>query len=77
MAHHYASEQKDESYLKTKAWAARYLGISPAGVDRLRSSGALPFVRIGGLVRFDPSQLAEFVKQRTMRRDSASGGAAA
>ncbi|MGA2184766.1 MAG: helix-turn-helix domain-containing protein [Bryobacteraceae bacterium] len=70
--------QQNETYLKTKQQTARFLGISPAGVDRLRNSGALPCVRVGGLVRFDPRHLAEFVEQRTTRRELPnSGGAAA
>jgi hypothetical protein len=41
-------------------------------VERLMRSG-LPYVRVGGLVRFKPEDLADFIEQRRIQR---SGDAA-
>jgi excisionase family DNA binding protein len=63
---------KEETYLKNKREAARYLGVSLGSLERLMRSG-LPYVRVGNLVRFRPEDLADFIEQRRVRR---SGDAA-
>lgn len=49
----------------TGLWDARavaqYLGTSVSWVYRQAETGALPSVRIGGLVRFEPTRIAEYV----------------
>jgi excisionase family DNA binding protein len=60
-----------ETYLKSKAEAARFLGVSVGSIERLMRSG-LPYVRVGGLVRFRPEDLTAFVEARTHGRDSNS-----
>ena len=56
-----------ETYLKTKREAARYLGVSLATLERLIRSG-LPHIRISHLVRFRPEDLADFIEQRRVQR---------
>jgi excisionase family DNA binding protein len=60
-----------ETYLKSKAEAARFLAVSVGSIERLMRHG-LPYVRVGGLVRFRPEDLTAFVAARTRVRD---GGA--
>jgi excisionase family DNA binding protein len=60
-----------ENYLKSKAEAASFLAVSIGSIERLMRHG-LPYVRVGGLVRFRPEDLTAFVEARTRVRD---GGA--
>jgi excisionase family DNA binding protein len=62
----------EQTYLKSKREAARYLGVSLGSLERLMRSG-LPYIRVGNLVRFKPDDLADFVEQRRVQR---SGNAA-
>jgi excisionase family DNA binding protein len=48
--------------LLDKKQAAETLGVSPVTVDRLRQSGKLPYRKIGGLVRFIPEDLDDFIR---------------
>ena len=57
---------RENSYLKTKREAALYLGVSLGSLERLMRSG-LTFVRVGGLVRFRPEDLAEFIESRRVQ----------
>ena len=57
---------KEETYLKNKREAARYLGVSLGSLERLMRSG-LAYIRVGNLVRFRPEDLANFVEQRRVR----------
>jgi excisionase family DNA binding protein len=53
-----------ESYLKNKAYAAKFLGVSVAKIDRWVMSGAGPrFVKIGRHVRFRPEDLVDFINK--------------
>jgi excisionase family DNA binding protein len=54
---------QDENYLRNKKQAARYLGISEGGIERAMRRG-LPYVKVGGLVRFRPEDLADFIESR-------------
>jgi excisionase family DNA binding protein len=63
---------KEETYLKSKREAARYLGISQGSLERLMRSG-LTYIRVGNLVRFRPEDLADFIERRRVQR---SGDAA-
>jgi excisionase family DNA binding protein len=45
-----------------KRAAAEALGISTVTVDRLRKSGKLPYRQIGGLVRFCPDDVEQYIK---------------
>jgi excisionase family DNA binding protein len=49
-----------ERRLLTGAELAQLLGISPRSLRRHVKSGAVPSVRIGRLVRFDPIQIESF-----------------
>jgi excisionase family DNA binding protein len=61
-----------ETYLKNKREAARYLGISVGTLERMIASGRGPrLIRIGMLVKFRPEDLAAYVEA------NAHGGAAA
>lgn len=56
-----------DTYLRDKKQAARYLGVSLGTLERLIRSG-LPFVRPSRrLVRFRPEDLADFIERRTQR----------
>ena len=61
-----------QTYLKNKREAARYLGLSQASLERLMRSG-LAYIRVGNRVRFRPEDLAAFIEQRRVQR---SGDAA-
>jgi excisionase family DNA binding protein len=47
-------------YLKSKRQAGRYLNVSEASVERLMKNG-LAYIKVGGLVRFRPEDLAEYL----------------
>ena len=48
-------DRNEQSYLKDKKFAARYLGISIHKIHRMVQDGTGPrFVKIGPLVRFRP-----------------------
>ena len=51
-------------YLLDKAQAARFLNISDGSLERLMRKG-LKYVKLGGLVRFDPKHLSEFLERNT------------
>ena len=53
----------EETYLKNKREAARFLGVSLASLQRLIRAD-LPYVRVGNLVRFTPEDLADFIERR-------------
>jgi excisionase family DNA binding protein len=52
----------EQTYLKTKREAARYLGVSRPSLERLMRSG-LAYVKVGTLVRFRPEDLADFIER--------------
>jgi len=64
------TDMQDDNYLKNKKQAARYLGISEGGIERAMRRG-LPYVKVGGLVRFRPEDLAAYVKAHTRRAAAA------
>ena len=41
--------------------------VTPQHIYRMAASGALPSLRIAGSVRFDPQDLANWLKERTTR----------
>lgn len=61
----------EQTYLKNKREAARYLGVSLGSLERLMSSG-LAYVRVGNLVRFRPEDLADFIERRVQRSGDAA-----
>jgi excisionase family DNA binding protein len=63
-----AMQNNEETYLKSKAEAARFLGVSVGSIERLMHGG-LQYVKVGGLVRFKPEDLAAFVEARTRGGD--------
>jgi excisionase family DNA binding protein len=56
--------QNNTSYLKNKQFAAEFLGVSVATVDRwvMNGRGGPRHVKIGNLVRFRPEDLQSFVE---------------
>ena len=46
--------------------AAELLGLHPQTLYRWTRQGKLPSVKMGGAVRIDPGQLAEWVKERQL-----------
>jgi excisionase family DNA binding protein len=57
----------DESYLRTKQQAAKYLNISQGSIERLMRAG-LPYVKLRGLVRFRPEDLSGYIEARRVQR---------
>ena len=51
-----------ERALRDVAWAAEFLGVSKSWVYQATASGALPCVRIGAAVRFDPVAIKAWVR---------------
>lgn len=49
--------------------AAEFLGVSPTTLTTWRCTRryALPFVKIGGLVRYDEADLVQFIESRKVR----------
>jgi excisionase family DNA binding protein len=58
---------QDESYLRTKQQAAKYLNVSQGSIERLMRAG-LPYVKLRGLVRFRPEDLAAYIEARLVER---------
>jgi len=76
-------QQKTDTYLKNKKYAANFLGVSQANLDRFTKYGMigqsgervfLKSVKLGLLVRFRPEELAAFAEACTRKP---VGGAAA
>jgi excisionase family DNA binding protein len=57
--------------LKTKAQAARYLGISEPTLDRLRRERKIAFSKVGSGVRFTDGDLADFLASCRVERKAA------
>lgn len=55
-----------EKQLLQKSEAAEFLGISISTVERWTRLGSLPVVRMGGLVRYSPDSLREWIKQKEL-----------
>jgi excisionase family DNA binding protein len=53
--------------LRTKKQAAKYLNVSGGSIERLMRSG-LKYIKIGGLVRFRPEDLADYIERRRVQR---------
>jgi excisionase family DNA binding protein len=56
------SKDGQERALKDAAWVAEFLGVSKSWVYQASSSGVIPCVRIGALVRFDPLVIKAWVR---------------
>lgn len=63
----HAEDVEQQTYLKTKREAARYLGVSLGSLERLMRSG-LAYVRVGNLVRFRPEDLSDYIERRRVQR---------
>ena len=59
--------------LLDKRKAAETLGIGSATVNRLMKSGALPYRKIGALVRFSDSDIEEFLNNAKVRNQAGAG----
>lgn len=46
---------------------AEYLGLHPVTVLRMAREGRIPCIRIGGLVRFDPAEVRDFIRGKRQR----------
>jgi excisionase family DNA binding protein len=60
---------EQQTYLKSKREAARYLGVSLGSLERLMRSG-LAYVRVGNLIRFRPEDLADFIERRRVQHSA-------
>jgi excisionase family DNA binding protein len=56
------AETSERSQIKTKREAAAALRCSPRKVNNLMKTGALPFVRIGGSIRFLDSDIQRLIE---------------
>lgn len=61
-------QQPSNRALWSTSELANYLGCSDRQVYNLRKSG-LPFVLVGGLVRFDAQQVQEWLRTQKSQRD--------
>lgn len=61
-------QQPSDRALWSTPELANYLGCSDRQVYNLRKSG-LPFVLVGGLVRFEPQQVQEWLRTQKSPRD--------
>jgi excisionase family DNA binding protein len=57
----------DRSYLLDIPTVARVLGTSVRHVRRLVLDKRIPYIKIGGLIRFDPSDVQEWIDGRKVR----------
>jgi excisionase family DNA binding protein len=46
---------------------AKYLDLHPVTVLRMAREGRIPCIRIGGMVRFDPKEIRDFLKTKRQR----------
>lgn len=51
------------------AETARYLNLSKRKVEQLKRSRQLPFIRIGGSIRFYPPDVEEFIRKHRVGRN--------
>ncbi|MDO4583516.1 MAG: helix-turn-helix domain-containing protein [Planctomycetia bacterium] len=51
--------------LLTRKEAAKLLGCSPRTIDLWRVRNALPFLKVGHFVRYDPEELEYWVKEHS------------
>ena len=56
------SQDSQQRALKDVNWVVEFLGVSKSWVYQATSSGTLPCVRIGALVRFDPAVIKAWVR---------------
>jgi excisionase family DNA binding protein len=54
--------------LKSKSVTAKMLGISKESLDRLRKSGKILAVRIGGRILFADAEIQQFIQRSIERR---------
>ncbi len=66
----------EETYLKSKREAARYLGIAQGSIERLIRRD-LPYIRVGNMVRFRPEDLADYIDRHRVHRVAAVDSAEA
>lgn len=58
---------RPKAALLTIDQAAERLGVTPRMIRRLTASRRLPFVKVGRLVRFNDSDVAQFVVDSTVQ----------
>ena len=51
-----------ERALRDVAWVAAFLNVSKSWVYQATASGALPCIRVGAAVRFDPEAIRAWVR---------------
>ena len=54
----------EHSRLLTTDEVAAWLGIHPKTVGRYRTLANLPFLRVGGRIRFDEAQVSRWLQER-------------
>ena len=52
----------EQTYLKTKRQAARFLNVSVPLVERLMKAGVLRYVKVNEMVRFTPEDLRAYIE---------------
>lgn len=57
-------------FLLTSRQAATALAICPRTLWSLKEKGEIPFLKVGGLVRFSPNDLLAWIKMRTKGNES-------
>jgi len=57
---------KPEPLIVNERDAARYLSISPRSLFTLRASGRIPYVKLGGAIRYAVKDLTDFVDRNRL-----------
>jgi excisionase family DNA binding protein len=56
---------------------AKVLGVSPQQIYKMAASGSIPSLRISGAIRFDPGEVADWLKKEAACRESTAIGSQA
>lgn len=56
-------EEKKENRRMSRRGAAAYLGISDRTLDKFSKSGSIRFIRIGGRVMYEESDLEDYINK--------------
>lgn len=56
------SENSMETALRDVAWVAEFLGVSKSWVYQATTTGALPCIRLGSVLRFEKAAIERWLK---------------
>ncbi|MFT4221471.1 helix-turn-helix domain-containing protein [Dysgonomonas sp.] len=59
----FIGEEKKENKRLSRRGAAEYLGISDRTLDKLSKGGSIRFIRLGGRVMYEESDLEKYINE--------------